>query len=302
MLSGFECDEDQTGWLAGAALWATGAAAGCMLAIANTSSSLAHWQVIGLAILVSIVSLGVRLPVLLAKCEVATWLLHAIWMFAFFAQVNWAGFLAIRAPSGMIAAEALLICLGIEGWLLVVTRAKLPWFFSLFDGFDSQGASLDKSAKSATKTVLQLSQGLNQGPSEGDHPHSLKLARETIFHESAERHAASDEECGDIRREFVDGIDENGERYLSGLVKVYFEPNQRTEVIVLSFCPALSAAASVELECGSEDVTAKVEHTTETGARILVRRSQITDSATVSVEWFAQASDNSRQTQQANLP
>ncbi len=291
MLSGFECDDDQTGWLAGAALWATGASAGCLLAIASSSTSLAHWQVLTLAILVSLVSLGLRLPVLLTKCEVATWLLHAIWMFAFFAQVNWAGFLAIRASSGMIAAEALLICLGIEAWLLIATQAKLPWFFRLFDGFDLSEIAADQSP---AKRGLSLHRD--------EKADLLKVARDTISSKGVEQHAASEEEGGDIRREFVDGIDENGERYLSGLVKVCFAPNQRTEVIVLSFCPALSTAASVELECDSEEVTAKVEHATETGARIMVRRSQIAESATVNVEWFANACDDARQTQQSNLP
>ncbi len=291
MLSGFECDDDQTGWLAGAALWATGAATGCMLAIADTGLSLTHWQVLGLAVLVSIVSLGVRLPVLLSKCKVPTGLLHAIWIFAFFAQVNWAGFLAIRAPSGMIAAEALLICLGIEAWLLFATRARLPWFFSLFDGFDSPAssvaASLSTPANSATQSQMN---------------HTSKHARDSATCDTAEQKCAHEEEVGDIRREFVDGIDENGERYLSGLVKVYFEPNQRTEAVVLSFCPALTAPASLELECDTEDATARVEHATETGARFLVRRDNVTESACVSVEWFAQASSEALQHRQLNLP
>ena len=312
MLSGFECDDDQTGWLAGAALWATGAAAGFLLAIADPTVSLVHWQVLVLALAVSIVSVGVRLPVLFAKCDVPAWLLHAIWMFAFFAQVNWAGFLATRAPSGMIAAEALLICFGIEAWLMYAGRSKLPWFFSLFDGFDPQSDSKSNSQSgaravgsvitannaSSNKTTLQISRE--------ESPHSLRLARETFSAHATEKHAeqyAEPEDDGaDIRREFVDGIDENGMRYLSGLVKLDLEPNQRTEVILLSFCPALSAPANIELECDDEQVTAKVEHATETGARILVRRSQISDAATVSVEWFAQASDDSRHTQPANLP
>jgi hypothetical protein len=265
MLSGFECDEDQTGWLAGLAVWATGAAAGCLLAVATVEPALLHWQVLALAVIVSLVSLGLRLPVMLAHCPDREWLVHALWMLAAFAQINWAGFLAARSASGTIAAEAILICLGLEVWLLMrfVARGRLPWLQQLF---------------------------LGNANREGEAPAELGNRED------------DDEELGEIRREVVDGIDENGQRYLSGSVRVQFDAQQRSEGFVLSFCPAFESVASVELECESEDVTAKVEHATETGARIVVRRQSIEDAKIVTVDWFATARTNSTARQTLNLP
>jgi hypothetical protein len=281
MLSGFECGEDQTGWLAGLAVWATGAAAGCLLAVATVEPALLHWQVLALAVAVSLISLGLRLPVMLAQCPERAWMVHAVWMLAFFAQINWAGFFAARSASGTIAAEAILICLGLEAWLLIVfvARGDLPWLQQLISG-------------NATEAVGVIDES--------------KL-KSVLVHEQMPTHQATEaderqEQLGDIRREFVDGIDENGQRYLSGSVRVAFDSQQRTDGFVLSFCPALDGVADVELECDSEDVMAKVENATETGARITVRRLGIGEVKTVTVDWFATASATSPTPHAMNLP
>lgn len=271
MLSGFECDEDQSGWLAGIAVWSVGAGAGCLLAVASIEPSLPHWQVLALAVVVTLVSLGLRLPVMLAQCSDRTWLVHAVWMLAVFAQINWAGFIAARSASGTIAAEAILICLGPEVWLLVIfmARGQLPWLQQII----SRGAPFDATKPNReTEAPAEPRPALNQL--------SLVDAANEVRGEDP------GEEFTDIRREFVDGVDENGQRYLSGSVRLQFAPQQRTETFVLSFCPALDGKADVELECDSEEVTAQVEHATETGARILVRRSNIGDASLVTVEWF----------------
>ncbi len=280
MLTGFECDEDHTSWLAGAALWACGAVAGCMLALVvagDATSTISHWQVLVLACVVSLVSLGIRLPVLFASCTIPPWLTHAVWMIAFFAQVNWAGFLAMRAPNATVAAEAIIICWGMELWLLVVCRNKISW-----------------PGKLLGRTVMESQT-------------ALPSAEFPSAHRKLEQHDASEEEQGDVRRELVDGIDEDGQRYLSGSVRIVFEPNQRIETVVLGFCPALDGPAHLELECDSEEVTAKVEHATETGARIVVRRQSAAEQISreqlcTNLEWFAQAADPSLSARTLNLP
>lgn len=272
MLSGFECDDDQTGWLAGLAVWTVGAAAGCLLAVATNEPSLPHWQVLALAVAVSLVSLGLRLPVMLSHCPGRIWLVHSVWMLAFFSQINWAGFLAARSSSITIAAEAILICLGLEAWLLAmfVSRGRLPWIQQLFSG------SSDVAVNRAEKECYAV-----------DQP-EIKLEQQIGKYDKSP--TTDDEVSGEVRREYVDAIDENGQRYLSGTVLVQFAPQQRTETFVLSFCPALEAIAEVELECDSEEVTAKVEHATETGARILVRRTSVTEALSCAVDWYAIAS------------
>ena len=280
MLLGFECDQDQTGWLAGLAVWTTGATAGCLLAVAEVEPALLHWQVLALAVAVSLVSLGLSLPALLSHCSKRIWLVHAVWMLAFFAQINWAGFLAARSANATIAAEAMLICLGPEVWLLSVfiARGQLPWLQQLFIS-KSIEISADTEESKAVNGLLEAS------PSLGNTRPSDKVEKQD-----------------DICREFVDGVDENGIRYLSGSVRLPFEASQRTAGFVLSFCPALEGAAIVELECDSEDVTAKVEHATEIGARITVRRATAGQSAMAMVDWYATATSNSPEQQPVSLP
>ncbi len=289
MLSGFECDEDHTGWLAGVAVWATGASAGCLLVVSTVEPALLHWQVLALAVVVSLVSLGLRLPVMLARCPGRVWLVHALWMLAFFAQINWAGFLATRSATGTVAAEAILICLGLETWLLIVfvARGELPWLQHLFSG----------NADEPVDAVLRTNREGEANVDPMSRPTEASLSppgNQPLEDEN--------EELGEIRREFVDGIGDNGQRYLSGSVRVQFDVQQRSEEFALSFCPALDGVAEVELECDSEDVKAKVEHATETGARISLRRQSIGEATTVTVEWFATASAHSSAVHSMNLP
>lgn len=284
MLNGFECDEDHTSWLAGAALWASGAVAGFALAFATGgASTVPHWQLLLLACAVSLVSLAIRLPVLLANCAIQPWLLHAVWILPFFAQVNWAGFLAMRAPNATIAAEAIIICWGMEAWLLVTCRNKLTWIGTLL----GRSTAVQASALTAEKPSVVRSE-VEQ--------HSLVTDK-----------ADTADESTDVRRELVDGIDDDGNRYLSGSVRICFEPNQRTDTIVLGFCPVLDSPVHLELECESEEVVAKVEHVTETGARISVRRQSSPEQLReeqlyTTIEWFAQTSDLSATSRSVNLP
>ncbi len=291
MLSGFECDEDQTGWVAGVAVWSTGAAAGCLLAVATVGNPLVHGQVLALAILISLVSLGLRLPVMLSTCPSREWLVHAVWMLGFFAQVNWAGFLAARSATNTIGLEAIAICLGLEVWLVVhfAMLGKLPWLKNLIIG--EMVMSDETSEEPLTSAVI----GLKENSSDSK---PLKLTIETEDEMEAP---------GEILREFVDGLDENGQRYLSGSVRVAFEKQQRTEYFVLSFCPAFSKVPSVELECDSEWASAAVENVTESGARIAIRRrlgNDPTDEAQsiVTVDWFANLAEDCEPVAPARLP
>lgn len=311
MLLGFECDQDQTGWLAGLAVWTTGAATGCLLAVAGVEPALLHWQVLALAVAVSLVSLGLSLPALLSHCSTRIWLVHAVWMLAFFAQINWAGFLAARSANATIAAEAMLICLGPEAWLLIVfiARGQLPWLQQLFIS-NAIGISADAEESKAVNGLLAQSDWETH---HGQQPLEIYREGRTPTAPSPSSADASPslgntrpsdkvEKQDDIRREFVDGVDENGMRYLSGSVRLPFEASQRTAGFVLSFCPAFEGTAIVELECDSEDVTAKVEHATEIGARITVRRATVGQSAMATVDWYATATSNSPEQQPVNLP
>ncbi len=276
MLADFECDEDRTGWLSGNVLWATGAAAGCLLAVSTNPPPLEHLQVLCAAMIVSAISVGLRLPVLTTQCPVPAWLAHAAWLFGIFAQVNWTGFIAARAPTVTIACEGVFICLGLEAWLtwVLLRNQRLNWLGSLLRG------STEAPLSSLTSSQVNASAVHREG--------ALRPSSSTAAGLVA---AENETELDDIRREYVDGFDEQGVRYLSGTVRITLDAGQRHDVILLSFCPALDAPALLETECDSEEAIIKVEHTTETGARISVRRTKADHALHLAIDWFAQAQE-----------
>ena len=69
------------------------------------------------------------------------------------------------------------------------------------------------------------------------------------------------------------------------------ETDQRSESVALSFFPALENAADIELECDAENITLSVEHATECGARISLRRQGMFPAESYTIDWYAVASE-----------
>ncbi len=262
MLSGFKDNaDDQSGWLAGLALWTCGAVAGLLVAIVSNAHALSPLEVLIVALCVSAISICLRLPVLLCDRPVPTSLSHALWLLGAFAQLNWSGFLALRASNGLVAAEALFICCVSEIGLarVLIQHGKLTWLGALKQVWLREFKGQVETSQAVANEIQSAA--------------SLSL-----------------ETPGKFQRVTRDAIDEQGERFLSGTVRFEMTANQRSETIVISFYPPLESPAEMEFELDSEELTARTESTTQSGARIVVRRQNALSAGIYALEWFAKAS------------
>ncbi len=272
MLSGFKDNaDDQSGWLVGLALWTCGAAAGLLVATVSNAPALSQFEVLLIAFYVSAISICLQLPILLCDRPFPTSLGHALWLLGAFAQLNWSGFLAMRASNGLVAAEAICICLVSEVWLarVLTKHGKLTWLEALKQAWLREfTAPLDVSAQ---------------------YSRTGQVEAEPEIHCSE---TTSMEEPTGLQRVTRDAIDAQGERYLTGAVRFEMAANQRSETIVINFYPPLERLAQIELETDSEDLTARTENSTQTGARIVVRRQKAVTAGSYSLEWCARSSSS----------
>jgi hypothetical protein len=264
---------DHSGWLAGLALWAFGAAASVFVAVFTSAQAMGLIEILFVASLLSAMSLALRLPVLLCSRVQPNSLVHAMWLLGAFAQLNWAGFLAVRSANGMVAFLAISVCLATEAWAtyLFLSKGRLNWLQEL-----SRACLNEWKAPNAAVPPSALVKPSDAG--------EVDLRQDDGVEDSVD----------ELIRITRDAIDENGSRYLSGTVHFQMPKSQRTETIVLSFCPPLDAIAEVDLETDCEEITAKVEHVTESGARLTVRRQKVAAAGAYALEWFARAGSESR--------
>lgn len=263
------CEEDDPlHWLIALGVWAAGAGSGWLVVCCVTTPDVAHWPAVGTAIIVSLITLALQYPLLTLRCPMPLALQHLQWLLGLLTQINWAGFLATRVDNSLVAAVVIIICLAAQGLLTyqLLAMGKLAWLSS--PGLTNPQAPSSPSAKAPEAALPTMDRW--DKPVDDEDP-------------------AAEPSGGEIRRQWVDAVDESGLRYLAGTVKVDLAVNQRQETIVLAFCPALDSVANLELECDSEEVTLVVDHVTETGARISLRRQGPLAANCVSIDWYATA-------------
>jgi hypothetical protein len=259
-------DDDYTHWSFPMGLWSLGACVGWMTVWWFGSPPVHDWIAVIASICVSVISIGLQLPCLLAQRQPPLSVVHLQWLFGLLAQISWTGFLAARVSDSLAAAVVIAVCVGSQLWLTGLFRrwGKLPWL------------SLDVEQEGL---VFGNSQSSNKGKSQ------LRVVGGS--QQAQEDPATSDQ----ILRQYVDGIDAHGSRFLSGHVVVEMDKDQRSETIALSFYPALASVAAVELECDAEEVSLSVEHSNESGARVTLRRQGNFPQAKYTVDWFAVAGE-----------
>jgi hypothetical protein len=258
------CDEDDPfHWLLALGIWSVGACAGWIVVWCVPTPEVAHWPAVGTTIIVSLVTIALQYPVLISRCPISVSAVHLVWLLGLFAQLNWVGFFATRVDSSLVATVVITVCLSLQAILtsMFIRRGKLTW---LWPWPISPARAAQLSASEAAGASV----------------------------ESEDFCSAAEETTGQIQRKFVDGLDALGVRYVSGVVYLDMAENQRTESFVVSFCPALNNVADVELECEAEELAATVDHATEAGARIVIRRQGVLKPARYAVAWYATASQD----------
>ena len=242
-------------WLCSAATWSIGGLVAWLTAVNSQTVWIGSSSGLTLlAILAAAISGAVRLPILSSPPKTTQRSDHAVWLMSTFASVNWLGFLMLQAPQWSdVWPVAMIVLLG-EGWFHATAWRcnALPWlrenFFSVLNPLSQLGSEPDK-----------------RPPVEGNR-------------------VDSDEQ---IQRRMVDGIDEQGRRYLSGEIRIAMEAGQTTESIVVSFTPAFSGAPEVDFDCETEGVDVHLVNLSPAGMRLGIRRSTGTDPIDFSLPWYA---------------
>lgn len=266
-------------WVCLSGLWAAAAILAWVVAAqqgtAAAATSLAESPHAGGSLL-TLIALGVaattfalRLPILSSPPCTSLGSDHAVWLLTTCASMNWLGLLALQVPTWTDLIPAFLLISVGEVWFhsLVFRSGALPWLREYCAIADVAGTFGGRT--SATETPGQ--QRYDNVPQAGD-PLPMDA-----------------EQCDEIERKSVSGIDEQGRRYLSGEIRISLSAQQSTETLAVGFSPPFVGEPEVDFECegAGEDVTVQLIHNTPSGMRLGLRRAASTDSAIFWLQWYA---------------
>lgn len=242
-------------WLCSAATWSIGGLVAWLTAVNSPTTWIGSSSGLTLlATLAAAISIAVRLPILSSPPNTTQRSDHAVWLMSTFASINWLGFLMLQAPqSSDVWPLAMIILLG-EGWFHATAWRynSLPW---LRENLFSHINSLSQIGVSSDKRPL--------------------VERNRI------------DADGQIQRCMVDGIDEQGRRYLSGEIRIAMEAGQTAESFVVSFTPAFAGAPEVDFDCETEGVDVQLVNLSPAGMRLGIRRSTAAEPIDFSLPWYA---------------
>lgn len=264
----------QSLWLALASIWlATPILFGLVTVVrSGFAQHLSDSGVVVTALSVALVSSALRLPTLTGTAQRHGWHFSGVvWWLCCLSTINWLGFIGVRANHLFEFGLTLIVLILMEGYLhfRAVQTARHPW------------RELHPIFSTRSLNCVPETEPLSRQP-------ALDTPRDIGDREQL------DEDVSLIRQS-VEGIDLDGQRYLSGWVKFQLAHQQKNESIAIAFCPAIVGEIDVELECQPETVVAKSTHTTAAGMRIEMRRTDGSEPISGKLYWHVtQAVDATR--------
>lgn len=248
-------------WLSLSSLWAIGGTMAWLSSLGSTGSSGSGSELTMLAFFAAATTLALRLPILSSPPNTSLHGDHIAWLLTSFAAVNWLGFLALQAHSWPEAIPVILLFGLAETWFhtQVWRRAALPWLResceNLFHGLSSLGRE----------------------PT-AEHPFEVP---DTSEHSSVERST-------------VQGLDEQGRRYISGTIRVSLAAEQSTRTLSIAFSPPFAGEPDVDFECeglggegSGDDVSVYLIHSSPAGMRLGLRRTSSSRAVDFPLQWYA---------------
>lgn len=195
---------------------------------------------------------------------------HGLWLASLFASTYWLAFALASAGSFFDALPAILLLVFSEAaqhasldyrhlpWLTgVVTEASLAvrrrWLSWVDANPDPQ--LLPKSTRRSEAGAL----GDISAPSSG-----------TLLSDTDPDPGETD--LHDFDRKTTDGVDESGKRFLAGEIRGSLLGDWQIQNLVVGFCPAFERVPEVELELETDGLSATLEHCTQAGMRVQLRR------------------------------
>jgi hypothetical protein len=289
---------ENTVWLSLASLWAVGGFVAWLSSVGraeawNDSSS----GLTLLALLASATTLALRQPILSSPPGARLASTHAVWLLTMLATVNWLGFFALQAHSWSEALPAVLLLGLAEAWFhtQVWQGTALPWLrencaaftrrlsgFRVFAGDAVPPQPLSEPLPIAPFTSAEGTLAADPVVPPSHALHVLEIEEE----EACEADAS---EQGTIERRTVQGVDEQGRRYLSGEIQVSLAAQQTSATLSIAFSPPFVGEPDVDFECegAGEGVAVQLIHSTPAGMRLSLRQAANPEPINFPLQWYA---------------
>ncbi|MCA9132642.1 MAG: hypothetical protein KDA45_05795, partial [Planctomycetales bacterium] len=202
---------------------------------------------------------------------------HWSWWLSCLASVNWLGFFLLSSPRVWETLPALLLIVLPEVWWQrrMLRSGRLPWLslgFRAVGGMvhwprtgETGGVSWPYPAAGTATLSGTAGTGTAAGgllsPADGECPPVVDEALTEELDEELEEalnrglngelNGAVENEAAEgldehLQRRTVEGIDEQGQRFLSGEVRVNLLGDQQVETVVIGFCPAFAGEPEVD--------------------------------------------------------
>lgn len=277
---------DATLWLAFSVGWTVVTIVAWLVAASTSSSSISSSWGTTVAIIAVAVGVQLRWPIFStlphfaddpASQDSSESVDHIVWLLGCGASLNIIGYIVHRSSSITAALPAMALILLSELWMHRRLHSQrlawipLPAMMTKLSGFF---ASI-------------WTESSSEGEAERELSNQIRLAESF---EGGESDQASELDSNLLRRT-VDGLSEEGQRFLSGEIRVALAANQQLETVVVSFCPAFPGPPDVELELEADDVSAQITACTAAGMRVSLRRRSGLDRSTILLQWYALESD-----------
>ncbi len=243
-------------------------------------------------------SLALRLPVLTPQQKTSSMEDHFVWLLCLTANVNWLGYLWLKSGSMPAMTPALVVGIAAECWLwkqaekvdcIRSLRQSLRSIRSVSLGYLSSGGTWNQSHQAAGNTAEAAAGEIGLEPfvqtMTNQAPPSADLSSTSI--EANEIEAT--ESDGSVNRTMEDGFDPTGRRYLAGEIFIQWQPDQKTQQVVVGFVPAFAGVPEVEFELDSSDCSAQIVNCTPVGLRFQLRRGQGSEELKNALSWYARA-------------
>lgn len=284
--------EENLTWLILAAIWACGGGLAWFASFSNSADTVAGSTITAMALIVASISVALRLPILTGSPHSSEHSDQVVLMLGYAATVNWWGCLLIRSSSLVEALPATLVLSVSEYWVhrRFLMDKRFDWMGIAFLNVNRQWHRL-------TRALFDADPVSSSDHSDGA-LHTAFDSRQTSIEQDSEIsgsaawsvHGLHGEPAGAARYS-QEGIDEEGRRYMSGNVRIQFEPGQSSTDVIVGFCPPFEGEPDLEFEVDHEDVIARLANCTPSGMKIWLRRAGGSDSVDqalgIELQWYA---------------
>lgn len=260
--------------------WTAISAGAWLMAVLGGDGSVEGSRLTAMAVGVCGIGLGLRWGVISKPCEpdFDSWRAPLLTLLlGYVATISWLGCIVLFSSNLLEALPACLVVLATEAWmltrmdqdyrellLLVLGAALTNW--SLLDHLDGV-----RTRKARSTSTLRA----ERAAAAADELHSYTLTADANL------------QFSEAVRHTEDGFDETGRRYMSGEVHVTWARSQKSDEIVIGFCPAFEGDPEVEFEVDQEDVSGRLVNCTPAGIRIALRRPVAEDRLKLTLSWYA---------------